>query len=587
MAAGGAGYGNIGYPTTYPGYSGRGHYAGVGGGGYGRGGFAPGSDYGRDYEFGAGAKRVNPEYHYRERGYGYEGTKADAFDPYEDSQSKKRKLDNVTICVDYVRGFCSRGARCPKPHVDYVESIDEREILAKSKFCHDFQNKGQCTRNDCKFLHVTRREEDEFLLTGTIPQDVFDRMQHWTSGRAPQEPGFGSFGPANNGTPPPHGNFYPPPRGRPFGPRGRGRGGVGRGGMGGGRGGGGMGRPPGFSPGGGGSRRQSGSGGMGHSSSQPVTYGNLCVDFLKGTCAKGEACDLKHVETLDDVSEREGVVQQVFCHDFLNSTCHRPFCKFLHANRTEESFFLENGYFPPSLNTKNKNKLFFSNVCIDFLRSQCTRSDECQYKHVEKVEAHNERICLSRSIFCHDYQEEGCDRPSCKLIHTVKEDEQYFLRTGSLPQYLKANAWADLDLSSLQSNVCREFVRNNCTWGANCRFYHPTPRELQSLLEQQTESNKAKAEAEKANEALQKENTELKARVQQLERLLADACHCITLAVGDQNPDIAVLMKTIADMAPSSSLANQQDEEAAGSGAAPGGDGGGDGTTGSVVKTEP
>ena len=535
MAAGRGVYGNVGYPTTYPGYSGQGYR---GGGGYGRGWH--GDDYGRDYDAMPGAKRVNPEYHYHEQGYGYEGTKADAFSPYDGPQSKRQKVDNITICVDHVRGFCPRGARCPKPHVDYVESIDEREILAKSKFCHDFQNRGQCTRGDCKFLHVTRREEDEFLLTGTIPANVFERMQEWTSGER-QNSGFNSSFGSPRG--PPSDSFYPPRGGPPQRP-------FGRGGRGGGRG---RGRPD-FSPGMG-TRRTSSIGG--HSSSQPVTFGSYCVDFLKGTCAKGEKCNLKHVEIIDEVPEREGVVSNVFCRDFLNSSCERPFCKFLHASREEESFFLENGYFPPSLNTKNKNKLFFSNVCIDFLRNQCIRGDECQYKHVSKVEAHNERICLSRSIFCHDFQEGECTRPSCKLLHTGKEDEQYFLRTGSLPDYLRVDGTGVVDVSNLKGNVCREFVRNSCTRGPMCRFYHPSPSEIRSLLSEQSvsESTTEKDKVDKANEALRTENAELKARVQQLEQLLADACHCITLAVGDQNPDIAVLMKTIADMAPSSSLA--------------------------------
>jgi len=56
---------------------------------------------------------------------------------------------------------------------------------------------------------------------------------------------------------------------------------------------------------------------------------------------------------------------------------------------------------------------------------------------------------------------------------------------------------------------------------------------------------------------LPQENALLKNRVNQLERLLADACYCMTLAVGDQNPAISSLMKTISELAPESALANQ------------------------------
>lgn len=167
-----AGYGAFGnYGTSYA----RDFNIGFGGGGSSRpGGYFGGGD--------AGQSRVNPEYYQKERGYGYEGTRTSAIDESDNPAAKRRKVDSVSICVDFVRGHCSRGAKCVKPHVDFVESIDEREIMAKVKFCHDFQNRGMCSRGGCKFLHVTRREEDEFLLTGTIPQTVFERMKEWSTG---------------------------------------------------------------------------------------------------------------------------------------------------------------------------------------------------------------------------------------------------------------------------------------------------------------------------------------------------------------------------------------------------------------------
>lgn len=105
MAAGYHGGYSGGYPGGYPGggYS-RGYY-GRGGGGY-SGSYSRGDDYYGDFEPMGGRRRVNPEYYQREHGYGFEGTKASALDPSENPVAKKRKIDNVTICVDYVRGFC-------------------------------------------------------------------------------------------------------------------------------------------------------------------------------------------------------------------------------------------------------------------------------------------------------------------------------------------------------------------------------------------------------------------------------------------------------------------------------------------------
>lgn len=549
-------YGYGGGVSAYPGGGGGGYYGGVDGG-----------------MAAAAQSRVNPEYYQKERGYGYEGTRTGAIDESENPAAKRRKVESVSICVDFVRGHCARGAKCAKPHVDFVESIDEREIMAKVKFCHDFQNRGMCSRGGCKFLHVTRREEDEFLLTGTIPQSVFERMKDWTAGDetsfvAPDQSDVGAMGGAGRG------------RGR------GGRGGGGRGGMGGGRGRGRGGGGGGYGWGGGGGyeaqyeqgdygqfneprqqvrQRSTSSSGGGPSYSQPVTFGNYCIDFLKGTCSKGSECSLKHVETVDEPEDRSGLVKQVFCHDFQNNSCNRQFCKYVHGTEEEEKHFLEQGYFAPTLNARNREKLFFSDLCIDFLRSQCVRGTSCNFKHASKVDSFNERIALSRSIFCRDFQEQGCTRYNCKLIHSKRQDEQYFLRTGTLPDHLCLTAGpGNVDVSHLAGNVCREYVRNKCNRGGMCRFYHPTPAELQSLLSSQggvkNRPTGGGVPAEDEFVVLLRENNSLKERISQLERLLADACHCITLAVGDQNPTIAALMKTIAEMAPSSSLANQGEE---------------------------
>ena len=563
-------YGDSGY--SYSDSYSRGSAGASGYYGYGDGEGASGSSGGAYY---------NPEYYDKETGYGYEGTRISAIDSGEDQYAKKRKIMNVTVCVDYIRGFCSKGTRCPKPHVDYVESIDDREILSKLKFCHDFQNRGMCGRTkECKFLHVTRREEDEFLLTGTIPQTVFNRMREWNTesnlyNSFEGDGGFAGRKRSHSDMYSGGGGGYPGRRGGgPFSSRGGGgfssRGGGGfssRGGGGRGRGRGGRGR-----------------GQVGHPNSQPVTFENYCIDYLKGTCAKGSLCYLKHVETIDNPDDRHGIVKQVFCHDFQNDRCKRPFCKYVHALRSEETFFLENGYFPPAMNARNREKLFFSNACLDFLRNQCIRGSSCHFNHLQKIEDQSERVCLSRSIFCHDFQEGECMRSNCKMLHTSQQDEQYFLDTGMLPDHLRggdkstddnSGGSGSANMSKLAANVCREYVKNMCT-REKCRFYHPPPNELEKILSYMNTSDSGPSSTNAAtfaaSDALHQKNQELtselealKTRNKQLERLLADACYCMTLAVGDQNPAIAQLMKTISEMAPESALARQPINEVASS----------------------
>lgn len=515
-----------------------------------------------------GGTFVNPEYYDREYGGNFEGTRASAVNPYDDNLTKKRKVDNLSLCVDFVRGYCTRGASCPKPHVNYVESIDEREVIAKVKFCHNFQNRGVCLRpQGCNFLHVTRREEDEFLLTGVIPQSVFDRTCDDNGGfRSGNDHQSNSGGPSS---------------GRGRGP-GRGGGGSFRSGGGSGsfRGGGGSGSFRGSSGGGsfrGGSDRISRNF-QGHSQSKPVTYSSYCIDFLKGTCQKGSSCALRHVECVESEEDREGIVSNVFCHDFLNHKCRRPACKYVHATREEEEYFLANGYFAPTINARNREKLFFSDVCLDFLRNQCIRGNKCNYHHVVQVDDIKERQVLSRSIFCHDFQDGACTRPSCKLLHTALKDELYFLDNGRLPNHLSLSRSGpsgsgasgnrtNPSLDRLAKNVCRDYIKNRCEYGNSCRFYHPTAIEIQELVANSNASASKQLSPKMENSAVSHESSApldpsqdpevLQNRVKQLERLLADACYCMTLAVGTEHPAISRLMSTISELAPASSLANQ------------------------------
>lgn len=519
------------------------------------------SRYAADY---GGYGYVNPEYYDRSyAGFGHEPQYSGAIDHREDSMAKRQKISGLTICVDYLRGHCSKGAHCPKAHVDFVESIDEREIMSKVKFCHDYQNRGVCSRPSCRFLHVTRREEDEFLLTGYIPQTVFERGKEWDEGE--KEESYVDFSSHVR-------DIYggrPPPR------DGRGRG-----------------RERGLSMYGhsepywtgqsstfgqgewdnhqrpptnqyhhsseGGSRSMSGS-----QMSIPVTYGNYCIDFLKGTCSKQGSCQLKHVESVD-VGDRPEIIRAVFCHDFINKRCPRSFCKYIHASREEEQLFSEKGFFSEVLCQRNQDKLFYSDICIENLRNQCIRGTSCHFRHTNYVDEREERICLMRSIFCHDYQEGQCNRPNCKLIHTTQDDEAHFLRTGSLPEHLRTKIDAhstdfDPSIESVAANVCREFVKNKCMRGVSCKYYHPKSDELEKIIAyQQSKNISARPVTPTSVQQLKQENAELKDRNHQLERLLADACHCITLAVGDQNPAIQTLMQTIAGMAPESSLAKKE-----------------------------
>lgn len=62
------------------------------------------------------------------------------------------------LCRDFDNGKCTRGERCKFFH-------------PKLQICKDFQNKT-CDRERCKFLHVTREEEETYDSSGAFPDHI-------------------------------------------------------------------------------------------------------------------------------------------------------------------------------------------------------------------------------------------------------------------------------------------------------------------------------------------------------------------------------------------------------------------------------
>ena len=64
----------------------------------------------------------------------------------------------IEICGDFKLNKCTRGRYCKFYH-------------PKLLVCKDFQNIG-CRRDKCRFLHVTKEEEETYKKGGGLPQHI-------------------------------------------------------------------------------------------------------------------------------------------------------------------------------------------------------------------------------------------------------------------------------------------------------------------------------------------------------------------------------------------------------------------------------
>jgi len=68
------------------------------------------------------------------------------------------ELPEQPICRDFEKGDCRRGTRCKFFH-------------PKLKLCRDFQNQ-KCERDNCRYLHFTREEEETYEGSGITPDHI-------------------------------------------------------------------------------------------------------------------------------------------------------------------------------------------------------------------------------------------------------------------------------------------------------------------------------------------------------------------------------------------------------------------------------
>lgn len=126
-------------------------------------------------------------------------------------------------------------------------------------------------------------------------------------------------------------------------------------------------------------------------------------------------------------------------------------------------------------------------VCRDFLRNVCRRGKRCKYRH-PSGESGIDMGATSKPepTFCHDFQNTGCHRPTCKFLHCTREEEEHYHQTGQLPQRLQqqqqqqqpaqpgmggANCGGH-NTGHSEIPVCRDYMKGECKRGVKCKYRH-------------------------------------------------------------------------------------------------------------------
>ena len=129
-------------------------------------------------------------------------------------------------------------------------------------------------------------------------------------------------------------------------------------------------------------------------------------------------------------------------------------------------------------------------ICRDFLRNVCQRGKRCRYRHPPSVES----VDMTRRhdyTFCHDFQNTGCRRASCRFIHCTKDEEEEYRRTGQLPGRLQQAVSLGIGLNStevplLQGEVpiCKDFLKGECKRGVRCKFRHIASSQSSDVIQE-------------------------------------------------------------------------------------------------------
>ncbi|KAK3875245.1 hypothetical protein Pcinc_019845 [Petrolisthes cinctipes] len=129
---------------------------------------------------------------------------------------------------------------------------------------------------------------------------------------------------------------------------------------------------------------------------------NICRDFLRNVCRRGNRCKFRHPEDGEHGPQRLTQVKAdlIFCHDHQNGLCTRPMCRFIHCTGKDEDYYLRTGDIPPHILDQAIRKGQLGDVtlngdgpiCKDYLMGECSRrrGGKCKFRHLSQREYEQE-----------------------------------------------------------------------------------------------------------------------------------------------------------------------------------------------------
>ena len=180
---------------------------------------------------------------------------------------------------------------------------------------------------------------------------------------------------------------------------------------------------------------------------EEVPKQRYCFEFAKsGTCSRGDKCKYIHCPLTNDKAAEIRIEENARKHHKEHKVVsgekifenHFPTLQPKEEQPKEDDGFVEvkgKHREDKPITVPNTQK----SICKHYLRGECTYGSQCRFEHPS---------------VCKHFLQGRCTSKSCKFAHPVPKSDGGSVTSGKPKQ------------------ICREYEKGTCKYGANCRFKH-------------------------------------------------------------------------------------------------------------------